>query len=120
MRGVVGGLRPVMVPVKIVGPMGFGIRHDFVGDRRPGQVSPESMLKGQIKRGVKPKQGYWYANEGEGVGKDTNGKEKYSVSAVVPNRSWLRTHEELVREAIEGGIEVSEHVLDEYPHLKIR
>lgn len=116
-REVPGGLRPVMVPVRVVGPMGQGLRHDFVGDRRPGEVSAESMLRGQLKRGQRPKQGYYYKNEGEGVSAGPDGKMRFEATAVVPHRSWLKTHEDFVRDALAAGQEVPPHVLAEYPHL---
>ena len=107
-----------MNPVKIVGPMAKGIGHDFVGFRKPGEVSPESRMRGQLKRGITPKQGADYENEGEGVEQDEKGNFIHSTSAVVPHHSWLKTHEELVRDAIDRGDHVPEHVMKDYPHLK--
>ena len=117
--GVPAGLKPVMVPLKITGPMANGIRGDIVGEGSRG-VPPESMLKSQLKRGIKPKNGYFYKNEGEGMEIDKNGELVYSTSAVVPHRSWVKTHEDFVREALENGLQVPSHVLAEYPHLTMK
>lgn len=53
--------------------------------------------------------GYWYRNESEDVG---------SVSGVVPHKSWLLTHEQIIQRALSAGLPVPAHVLAQYPALK--
>jgi hypothetical protein len=120
---------PRMVPVRIVGPMASGVRVDTVGDPHSGRMPAESIMRGQLHRGVTPRRGYFYRNEGEGGYEapdpghtDPNGgtayKPVYPVSAVVPSGDWLRSHEDLVRDALARGEDVPDRVLAEYPHLR--
>lgn len=108
---------PVMVPVRVVGPMAEGTYHDFVGMEEHVGPSAEGILRGQLRRGQRPRQGYWYTNEGEGVQLTPNGT-SYTRSAVVPDASWLKTHEDYVAEALRSGQLVPDEVLADYPNLK--
>jgi hypothetical protein len=113
------GRRPVMLPFRIDGPMASGIYNDFIGDSY-GRTGPsaEGILKGQLKKGQTPHQGYFYKNEGEGVyvNPDKSGMDalEYSISAVMPNATWVKSHEEYVREALKAGKDVPVAVRAEY------
>jgi hypothetical protein len=111
--------RPAMHPLRITGPMHAGVARDFLGDpMRPGENSAEGRLRGMFRRRARPRKGYFYRNEGEGV-RAVGGRLIYSTSAVVPHPSWLTSHEDLVRDAVRQGHDVPGHVLAEYPHLQL-
>lgn len=66
--------KPVVFPVKIVGSMNNTQRNP------KSDVMANSLMIRQLKKN-QAKNGYFYVNEGEDAG---------SISAVVPNGSWLR------------------------------
>ena len=79
--------KPHLFPVGIVGEM-TNSRHDPHEDFRAN-----GLMAGQIKRGT-ARRGYYYENVGEDSG---------SISAVVPGRAHLATHEDFVRHAHANG-----------------
>lgn len=93
--------KPDLFPVRIVGEMTNQPRsaHD--------DFKANGLMAGQIKRGT-ARRGYYYTNAAEDEG---------SVSAVVPNRAHLATHEDFVRHAVEYGHmgrPIPQHNLDRY------
>jgi 2'-5' RNA ligase len=90
-----------MIPVWITGPM----------SNTPGTPHEDYAANGRmasaLKRGI-AKRGYFYTNVSEDEG---------SISAVLPSRAHVRTHEDFVREAVQRGEQVPAHVLAHYPHL---
>lgn len=76
--------RPDIAPLRIVGPMTNTPQNPHRDWRANG------YMRAQIKRGT-ARRGYFYTNEGEDAG---------SISAVVPSREHLRTHDDYVREAM--------------------
>jgi len=120
-HGVQAGLHPAMIPVAITGKMHPEIKRDFVGEhswQEKMRPTAHSLIKRVSSRGQTPTQGYFYHNQAEGVERGPDGRSVPSVSAVVPHRSWLKTHEDLVKDALAAGKHVPEHVLADYPHLK--
>lgn len=78
--------KPHIFPVRIVGEMtNPGAPHE--------DFKANGLMSGQIRRGT-ARRGYYYYNAAEDAG---------SVSAVVPNRSHLATHEDFVRHVHETG-----------------
>lgn len=93
--------KPHIFPVHIVGEM-TNERHTPHGDWQAN-----GLMAGQIKRGT-ARRGYYYRNEGEDYG---------SISAVVPNRAHVATHEDFVRHALAHGHmgrPVPDHNLERY------
>lgn len=74
-------VKPDIFPVKIVGEMTNSTASPHEGFRANG------LMSGQLKKGT-ARRGYYYTNVAEDSG---------SVSAVVPARSHLATHEDFVR-----------------------
>jgi hypothetical protein len=77
--------KPDIFPVRIVGPM-TNTPHNPHEDFRAN-----GLMAGQLKRGT-AKRGYYYTNIGEDEG---------SISAVVPGRNHVATHEDFVSRAQE-------------------
>lgn len=93
--------KPSLFPVHIVGEM-TNAQHSPHED-----FKANGLMAGQIKRGT-ARRGYFYRNEGEDAG---------SISAVVPNRGHVATHEDFVRHAHTNGHmgrPIPQHNLDRY------
>lgn len=93
--------KPHIFPVRIIGEMTNTTTTPHEDFKANG------LMAGQIKRGT-ARRGYYYENVGEDEG---------SVSAVVPARSHLGTHEDFVRHALTHGHlgrPVPWHNLDRY------
>lgn len=82
-------VRPAIVPVWIVGPM----TNEPLGNLRDDYWA-NGVMSSNLKRG-RARRGMYYRNVSEDEG---------SVSAVVPNRSFLATHDDLVRLAPERDL----------------
>jgi 2'-5' RNA ligase len=90
-----------MVPVWIVGEMTNTPRDP----RKDGAAN--ARMTSLLKRG-QARRGWFYENDSEDAG---------SVSAALPSRAHVRTHEDFVREAVQSGEPVPAHVLASYPAL---
>ena len=113
--------KPTFIPVRVsphreddmadAHEMGYPFNGGDMGDWHGG--SGDAYANHAINEGWDDT-GYWYQNEAEDVG---------SVSGVVPDKSWLWTHEDFVKDALQRGIDldaIDEAILDDYPHLRQR
>jgi hypothetical protein len=75
--------RPTLVPLWIVGPMSNTPEHPMTDEQANG------IMAAMLRRG-KARRGYYYRNISEDEG---------SISAAVPSRAHLRTHEDFLLEA---------------------